>query len=278
MEVAVQIAISRGVRRSLRSAPDSHGVMRATRLRMSKEDYLGHPADFRVKYRFRTEAEGGRKILPSQGGYRGDFLYEEDDRPDATIYMIHPEFENAAGVPVPEDEQAEIEGTARMWILVDKMRPVHRDRIRPGVRGFIVEGSRKVASVEVNQVLGLHTSQLPRIKLSGDHSCRKCGGKWPSPGPIAHGVFRLVRDLIDQHRPIHAIAELRRRTGCSLTSAKGVKHHLGTMDGRCHECNTALDGPSPTDCSSCGAFNYWQGADERAERAVTFCDSPEMTQ
>jgi hypothetical protein len=39
------------------------------------EEKLKHKADFRVKYCFYTEQEGGRKSLPYQG-YRSDFGYE----------------------------------------------------------------------------------------------------------------------------------------------------------------------------------------------------------
>ncbi|MDH6348628.1 MULTISPECIES: hypothetical protein [Brevibacillus] len=42
------------------------------------EDWRGHPADFRVKYRFYSEAESGRKLPPVQG-YRSDFSYAGDN-------------------------------------------------------------------------------------------------------------------------------------------------------------------------------------------------------
>ena len=225
---------------------------------MSREDHLGHPADFRVRYRFRAADEGGRQTLPVQG-YRSDFLYEEDDAPGAGIYMIHPEFEDSMGLPIAEEERAAAEGTARMWIISDEMREVHRGRIKPGVRGYMVEGARKVAEIEVIEVLGLHTNPMSPDVPSGNDTCQKCGGTWPAPAPIASGLFRLARDLVDQHSSLHAIAELRKRTGCSLTTAKAVQQHLGSADDRCHECSAALTGPRVTNCSSCGALNYWVG-------------------
>ncbi len=173
--------------------------------------------------------------------------------------MIHPEFEDPNGVPIPEEAHAVSKGTARMWIVSGQMREVHRQRIKPGVRGYMVEGSRKVAEVEVIEVQGLHTNPQSPITPSGEDSCGKCGGTWPSPAPLEPAIIRMIRNLIDQGSSIHAIAELRKRTACSLTTAKAVQQHLGTSDGRCHECGTALTGARVTNCSSCGALNYWVG-------------------
>jgi len=46
-----------------------------------------------------------------------------------------------------------------MWILIPEMRAeIHRARIQPGVRGYFMEGGRRVAEAVVTRVIGLHTN------------------------------------------------------------------------------------------------------------------------
>ena len=115
------------------------------------EQKRGYAADFRVRYRFYSQAEGGRAGLPFQG-YRGDFAYADDAGQEAlNLYAIHPEFEDSAGEVILDDTRpVPAEGTARMWILFPAMRrQVHLHRIEPDVRGLIMEGPRRVGEVEV---------------------------------------------------------------------------------------------------------------------------------
>ncbi|MBL7709028.1 MAG: hypothetical protein JNJ86_08135 [Chitinophagaceae bacterium] len=120
---------------------------------------LKHRSDFKVKYRFYNETEGGRKSLPFQG-YRSDFWYFHKEQPNPnSIYMIWPEFEDSHGnvitqsdIPVPN------EGIARMWIIMPPMRLFHRDKIDIGLKGFFMEGSRKVAECEVILLVDLKTN------------------------------------------------------------------------------------------------------------------------
>ncbi|NGZ76628.1 hypothetical protein [Saccharibacillus alkalitolerans] len=116
----------------------------------------GHPHDFRVRYRFYTEEEGGRRSLPYQG-YRSDFAYDGDDISQTGIYAIHPEFEDADGEVWRDDEgPVSREGTARMWILFPAMRrEVHAKRIAVGIKGFFMEGSRRVGEMEAIEICGL---------------------------------------------------------------------------------------------------------------------------
>ncbi|WP_409340417.1 hypothetical protein [Paenibacillus sp. MBLB4367] len=124
----------------------------------SYEEIRKHPADFRVKYRFYSQEEGGRK-KPVLQGYRSDFCYDGDDIRDG-IYCIHPEFEDDQGnVNLSDTTPVPIEGTARMWILFPEMRKkIHVDRIRIGVIGYFMEGPKKVAKAEVIEILGLRTN------------------------------------------------------------------------------------------------------------------------
>jgi hypothetical protein len=47
-----------------------------------------------------------------------------------------------------------------MWIVIPKMRQFHRDKIKVGLKGFFMEGSRRVAECEVIEILGLLTNPI----------------------------------------------------------------------------------------------------------------------
>lgn len=120
------------------------------------EKRLQHFADFRVKYSFYSNVEGCRKSLPFQG-YRSDFWYDHPEHSGTNrIFVIWPEFEEENGdillnddVPVPQS------GTARMWIIVPESRLYHKDKIKAGLKGYLMEGSRRVAECEVTEIIDL---------------------------------------------------------------------------------------------------------------------------
>ena len=120
---------------------------------------FNHQADFRVRYRFFTAEEGGRRVQPSQG-YRSDFWYHASEELNPNqLFMIFPEFENERGelilrsdVPVP------LQGTARMWVVVPERREFHSTRIQIGTKGYFREGSVNTAEFEVIEILGLRTN------------------------------------------------------------------------------------------------------------------------
>ncbi len=124
-------------------------------------DYVairGHQPDFLVRYRFFTPEEGGRKSLPFQH-IRCDWGYESSELQEEGIYMIWPEFLTSDGSVLPETSEVPMTGLATMWILVPEMRAqVHLSRIREGVRGFFMEGSKRTAEAVVVKVLGLPTN------------------------------------------------------------------------------------------------------------------------
>jgi hypothetical protein len=113
----------------------------------------GRSADFEVRYRLLTPAEGGRRSPPRQH-MRFDFLYEGDDRKRNGAFMIWPEFLDDDGHPRPEGEVPP-EGLAHMYILAPEMRATHQSRISLGTRGFMIEGPTKVAECQVTRILGL---------------------------------------------------------------------------------------------------------------------------
>jgi hypothetical protein len=124
----------------------------------SYEIIKGHSADFRVKYRFYSQSEGGRKTLPWQG-YRSDFYYNHPAHENPySIYMIWPEFEDLNGSLIKENIVVPFVGTARMWIIDPQYRLYHRNKICVGLQGYFMEGSRRVAECEVIEVIGLFSN------------------------------------------------------------------------------------------------------------------------
>ena len=86
---------------------------------------------------------------------RSDFLYDGDDLAEDGIWCIYPEFEDRSGKIIGPDDPIEEEGTATMWILFQENREYHRSRLARGSRGYLVVGSRRVAEVEVLELLAL---------------------------------------------------------------------------------------------------------------------------
>lgn len=124
------------------------------------EQRLNHPADFRVKYRFYTPAEGGRSSMPHQG-YRSDFWYDHREHQPNYLFMIWPEFEGEKEeVILHKESPVHEKRTARMWIINKETRAYHRNKIQVGLKGYFMEGFRKVAECEVIELLGLHTNPI----------------------------------------------------------------------------------------------------------------------
>jgi len=122
---------------------------------------LKHPEDFKVKYRFYSESEGGRKQPPIQG-LRSDFWYENENHTVKGIFMIWPEFENENGELI-ESGIVLNEGIARMWIINDDLRAYHQDRIRRGTKGYFMEGVR-IGECEVIEIIGLNSIPIKKEK------------------------------------------------------------------------------------------------------------------
>ena len=119
--------------------------------------------DFRVAYRFFTQEEGGR-MNPALQGYRSDWCYADDyaaweaneQQGSLQIYMIHPWGVDEYGLEYSPHELMPSEGLADMRIFTEQMRLVHRKKIKVGVKGYFVEGSRRVAEAEVVDILYLN--------------------------------------------------------------------------------------------------------------------------
>ena len=120
-----------------------------------KAGYESVRQDFEVKYRFLKPEEGGRRSgLPYQN-YRSDWLYEGDDISDG-IYMIWPIFLDGNGNFIDAESQVPMEGTAQMYIVNEELRKsFHAKRLRPGVRGYFMEGPNRVAEAVVTRLLAI---------------------------------------------------------------------------------------------------------------------------
>ena len=116
---------------------------------------LEHSADFKVEYRFYSKEEGGRDTIPYQG-YRSDFWYEHPDHHQMYVFMIWPEFENTNGEVILDDKQSvQSTGIARMWVIDPLKRKYHLDKIAVGLKGYFMEGSKRVAECKVIEISGL---------------------------------------------------------------------------------------------------------------------------
>ena len=110
--------------------------------------------DFIVSYRLYSQEEGGRKITFQ--GLRCDFLYQEDEA-KIEIYIIHPTFLNEDGSIFEDEKPVLLLGRAKMWILSSEIKEkIHRSRIKVGIKGYFMEGARKIGEVVVDEVVGLY--------------------------------------------------------------------------------------------------------------------------
>ncbi len=123
---------------------------------VSYEQVRNRPCDFRVKFRFYNENEGGRKTGPPMQGYRSDFMYEGSDPKTDRIYMIHPEFIDDTNNVILDKTYRPWTGKANMWILNPDFYEYHKQRIKLIIKGYFIEGRHKTAECEVIEIIGLY--------------------------------------------------------------------------------------------------------------------------
>lgn len=119
--------------------------------RATYTELFGREPDFRVTYRLFSPEEGGRKT-PAYQGIRWDIQYE--DEAGAKTYLVYPEFIDPDSFAIPNGPFASV-GRANMFVLNPTLLDFHRPRIRPGIRGYFMEGPRRVGVWEVVEVIGL---------------------------------------------------------------------------------------------------------------------------
>ena len=117
--------------------------------------------DFEVTYRFYSPEEGGRKSGPPAQLYRSDWSYDGDDIAETGIYMIWPIFLDQNGSIIDPDVFVPSQGIAQMFIVNEEVREsVHARRLRPGVRGYLMEGDKRVAEAVVTRLLELSDAAI----------------------------------------------------------------------------------------------------------------------
>lgn len=114
----------------------------------------GKLPDFEVRYRLLLE--DGRQYYQRM---RCDWSYEGDDISETGIYMIWPEFLALDGSVFPQDTPIPMSGMATMWIVSPEIRrQIHCSRIQLGVKGYFMEGGRRVAEAIVTEVIDLYSN------------------------------------------------------------------------------------------------------------------------
>ncbi len=111
--------------------------------------------DFEAVVRILSAREGGRASPPFQG-IRWDLRYFSDD---GVAWMVWPEFLDEAGDPLPPDRPITGLVRARFLVVDPRMRPFHRERVRPGEGFFCVEGAKVCAAGVITRVTGLERDE-----------------------------------------------------------------------------------------------------------------------
>ncbi|MDF7813653.1 hypothetical protein [Hymenobacter sp. YC55] len=117
----------------------------------------GLPPDFRVSYALYSAEEGGRKT-PANQHIRWDFRYDHKGISTGT-FMIWPEILQPNGQLMTEPFVPTY-GLADMFIVFPTSRALHQQHIRVGLRGYFVEGPKRVAVCEVVAILNLHSNPV----------------------------------------------------------------------------------------------------------------------
>jgi len=122
--------------------------------------------DFEAVIRILSFSARGR-MTPAFNGLRWDFAYADD--PSAELYAIWPDFvdENGDSLPSKHLLPVDVLLKARMTIVSAEMRAnFHQRRIKPGLRFFCHEGSKRVAEGQVVKLTGLYLPRPERPILS----------------------------------------------------------------------------------------------------------------
>ena len=111
------------------------------------KETFGREADFYIRYRLIPESDGGRKS-PAGQHIRWDWVFEGIESDD-NYAMIWPEFLDPDGTAYPPDQPIPTEGIASMWVIRESRRNFHLARVDIGIRGYCMEGPKRVASAEI---------------------------------------------------------------------------------------------------------------------------------
>ena len=122
-------------------------------------DKLKRLPDFEVSYQFYEGTDGkDRRIFQN---FRSNWSYDEDGLKPPMLFPIWPEFLDSRGEVWPDASPVPLAGKATMWIAFRELNvPVHRARIKEGIKGYFMDGNRRVAEAIVTRIIGLHTNEI----------------------------------------------------------------------------------------------------------------------
>lgn len=115
------------------------------------EEWVYKQPDFAAQLNPIPQPKNGIRSFLVQG-IKLDFMYEEDEN---RAWMIYYALLNSEGNLLSHRITCEQEVKAYFRILNPQLRPIHKQRIKLGIRFYVVVGSHKVAEGVVTQVLHL---------------------------------------------------------------------------------------------------------------------------
>lgn len=115
------------------------------------EEWVYKQPDFAAQLNPIPQPTTGIRSLLVQG-IKLDFMYEEDEN---RAWMIYYALLNSKGNLLSHRTVCEQQVNAYFRILNPQLRPIHKQRIKVGIRFYVVAGSYKVAEGVVTEVLHL---------------------------------------------------------------------------------------------------------------------------
>lgn len=116
------------------------------------EEWVYQQPDFAAQLKAIPQSKTGVRFLLRQG-MKHDFMYEGDKN---RAWMIHYALLDAERNLLPEGTLCEGEVKAYFRVLNPELRlTIHKQRIQPGIKFYVVAGSYKVAEGVVTEVLHL---------------------------------------------------------------------------------------------------------------------------
>jgi hypothetical protein len=115
------------------------------------EEWVYQQPDFAAQLKVIPQSKTGISLL--RQGMKHDFMYEGDKN---CAWMVHYALLDAERNLLPEGTLCEGEVKAYFRVLNSELRlTVHKQRIKPGTKFYVVAGSYKVAEGVVTEVLHL---------------------------------------------------------------------------------------------------------------------------
>jgi hypothetical protein len=117
-------------------------------------DILKRLPDFRVRYMFLPQ--NTPMSLPVYQGRRFDFRYPNNGDLKNSHYIIWPEFEDEGGFTILDKWMPiQTSGTAKMWIVNQKLTDYHRHYLKLGTMSYMTSGAEDIAECEVIELINL---------------------------------------------------------------------------------------------------------------------------